>query len=50
MRHEAGPEAQFQSEPQRRAARACAPIFGPISAITMTTMTTKTSRRAAEVM
>ncbi len=50
MRHEAGPEAQFQGDPLARAARACAPLFRPISAMTMTTMTTKTSRRAAEVM
>jgi len=49
MRHEAGPVAKYDGDPQLRAARAWMPIFGPISAITMTTMTMKMSRRAAGV-
>ena len=47
MRHQARPTAQFDGNPLPRAARHRTLISAPITAITMTT---KTSRRAAEVM
>ena len=47
MRHEARPVAQFAGDTLPRAARHCALISAPITTITTTT---KTSRRAAEVM
>lgn len=50
MRYEPGRVSEFDGDPhgdpQWRAVLSCAPI----SAITKATMTTKTSRRAAEVM
>lgn len=50
MRHEPGLVSEFDGDPhgdpQRRAVLPCAPNSG----ITKTIMTTKTSRRAAEVM
>lgn len=46
MRHEPGRVSEFDGDPQRRAVLPCAPGFSIAKAI----MTTKTSRRAAEVM
>ncbi len=46
MRHEPCLVPEFDGDPRRRSVLPCAPI----SAITKTIMTTKTSRRAVEVM
>jgi hypothetical protein len=46
MRHELRPNPWFDADPLGRAVRSRTPI----SAMTLSTMTTKTSRRAAGVM